>query len=84
MLLLNACEYVAGVGRYFSSNTVSNTMLVFRFLRTPGMVINTMGWIEDLGYELLLHAVQTLAADVVVVLEQDRLHSQLSAALQAR
>ena len=24
------------------------------------MVINTMGWIEGLGYDLLLHSIQTL------------------------
>lgn len=46
------------------------------------MIINTMGWIEDLGYELLLHAISTLQADVVLVMEQDRLYSQLSNALK--
>jgi polyribonucleotide 5'-hydroxyl-kinase len=25
-----------------------------------GMVINTMGWVEGLGYELQLHAITTL------------------------
>ena len=24
------------------------------------MVINTMGWVEGLGYDLLLHSIQTL------------------------
>lgn len=41
------------------------------------MVINTMGWIEDLGYELLLHSINTLKADVVLVVSQDRLYNQL-------
>lgn len=46
-----------------------------------GMVINTLGWVEGLGYELLLHVVRSMKADVVVVLEQDRLYNQLKAAL---
>lgn len=45
------------------------------------MVVNTMGWVEGLGYELLLHAAQTLRVDVVLVVGQDRLYSQLSASL---
>lgn len=41
------------------------------------MVINTMGWVDNLGYEILLHSIRTLRADVVIVVGQDRLHSQL-------
>ncbi|KAM1009580.1 hypothetical protein FF1_044998 [Malus domestica] len=38
--------------------------------RASGMVINTMGWIEGQGYELLLHAIDTFNANVVLVLGQ--------------
>ena len=41
------------------------------------MVINTMGWVDGLGYDLLLHSMKALKADVVLVIGQDRLHSQL-------
>lgn len=41
------------------------------------MLVNTMGWVDGLGYELLLHSIQALKADVVLVVGQDRLHSQL-------
>jgi len=34
------------------------------------MVINTMGWVEGLGYELLLNAIETYKANVVLVLGQ--------------
>jgi len=51
---------------------------------SSGLVINTLGWTEGLGYELQLHAIQVFKADVVVVLEQDRLYSQLSAELKGR
>lgn len=45
--------------------------------RAAGMVINTMGWIEGLGYELLLHAIDTFNANVVLVLGQEKLWSML-------
>ncbi|KZV36517.1 hypothetical protein F511_15688 [Dorcoceras hygrometricum] len=45
--------------------------------RASGMVINTMGWIEGVGYELLLHAIDTLNVTVVLVLGQEKLWSML-------
>ncbi|KAL0372195.1 UNVERIFIED_CONTAM: protein CLP1 [Sesamum calycinum] len=45
--------------------------------RAAGMVINTMGWIEGVGYELLLHAIDTFNATVVLVLGQEKLWSML-------
>ncbi|KAK9842588.1 hypothetical protein WJX81_007645 [Elliptochloris bilobata] len=53
-------------------------------VRAAGMVINTMGWVDGLGYELLLHSIAALRADVVLVVGQDRLYSQLSSELRAR
>lgn len=58
-------------------------MLDARAVATPGAAaagffVNTMGWIEGLGYELICHAIAALRVDVVLVLGQDRLHSVLS------
>ncbi|CAL5367903.1 unnamed protein product [Camellia sinensis] len=39
--------------------------------RAAGMVINTMEWIEGVGYELLLHAIDAFNAIVVLVLGQE-------------
>ncbi|KAG8381787.1 hypothetical protein BUALT_Bualt05G0009100 [Buddleja alternifolia] len=50
--------------------------------RASGMVINTMGWIEGVGYELLLHAIHTLNATVVLVLGQEKLWSMLKDVLK--
>ncbi|KAL7150860.1 hypothetical protein ABFS83_05G142400 [Erythranthe nasuta] len=50
--------------------------------RAAGMVINTMGWIEGVGYELLLHAIDTLNATVVLVLGQEKLWSMLKDVLK--
>ena len=60
-----------------------------------GLIINSMGWVVDLGYDLLLHTIRTLRADIVLVLGDDRLyanlqqhcryvHSSLSPSLHAR
>ncbi|WIA39224.1 hypothetical protein OEZ86_005348 [Tetradesmus obliquus] len=48
-----------------------------------GMVVNTMGYVDGLGYELLLHAIKSLKADVVLVMEQDRLFTQLTNQLKS-
>ncbi|XP_020961286.1 protein CLP1 homolog [Arachis ipaensis] len=54
--------------RQFAGNTKS---------RASGIVMNTMGWIEGVGYDLLLHATRTLKANVVLVLGQEKLYSML-------
>jgi polyribonucleotide 5'-hydroxyl-kinase len=53
-------------------------------LLCPGAVINTMGWVESLGYELLLHAIETFRVDVVLVIGQERLYSQLNSKFHGR
>ncbi len=45
-------------------------------------MINTMGWVEGLGYELLLAAIEAFQADLILTLGQERLHSQLAAAFR--
>ncbi|KAM5581470.1 hypothetical protein ABKV19_010608 [Rosa sericea] len=56
------------VERQFTGNAES---------QAAGLVINTMGWIEGVGYELLLHAIDTFNANVVLVLGQEKLCSML-------
>ena len=41
------------------------------------MVINTCGWVRGGGYQSLVHAAGAFEVDVVVVLDQERLHSEL-------
>ncbi|CAM0946097.1 unnamed protein product [Alopecurus aequalis] len=52
--------------------------------RAAGMVINTMGWVEGLGYELLLNAIETSKADVVLVLGQEKLWKMLKDAVRSK
>ncbi|KAJ6793941.1 protein CLP1-like protein [Iris pallida] len=68
-------ELAQTVERQFTGNAES---------RAAGMVINTMGWVEGLGYELLLHAIDTFNADVVLVLGQERLCSMLKDVVQKK
>jgi polyribonucleotide 5'-hydroxyl-kinase len=46
--------------------------------RTSGLIINTCGWVDGLGYELLLHSINTLQADIVLVIDHERLYSDLT------
>ena len=50
--------------------------------RAAGMVINSMGWVEALGYELLIHSIETMKVDVVLVVGQERLFNQLQTQLK--
>lgn len=52
--------------------------------RAAGMVINTMGWVEGVGYELLLQAIDTFSANVVLVLGQEKLCSMLKDVLKGK
>ena len=44
---------------------------------SSGMFVNTMGWVDGQGYELLLHAIECLKVDTVLVIGHDRLYNQL-------
>jgi len=45
--------------------------------RSSGVFINTMGWVDGKGYKLLLHTLDALKVDNVLVIGQERLHSEL-------
>ena len=45
--------------------------------RAAGCVVNTMGWVDGVGLELLLHAKEALKIDHVLVIGQERLFGQL-------
>ena len=45
-------------------------------------MINTMGWVEGLGFQLLMHTIVAMRANIVLVVGQDRLLKQLQATYQ--
>ncbi|MCO5589283.1 hypothetical protein L7F22_043249 [Adiantum nelumboides] len=52
--------------------------------QSAGILINTMGWVKDLGYELLLDAIESFNADVILVLGQKDLHRNLQSEFEGR
>lgn len=52
--------------------------------RAGGLVINTCGWVEGQGYELLLDAINIFAPDFVVVISHERLFSDLSQSVKGQ
>ena len=47
--------------------------------RDAGAVINTAGWVDGAGYELLLHIATTFQCDVVLTVGHERLYADLKA-----
>ena len=45
--------------------------------RSGGVIINTCGWVDGLGYRLLLHSIEVFNPDVVLVVGHDRLYNDL-------
>jgi polyribonucleotide 5'-hydroxyl-kinase len=43
-----------------------------------GLIINTCGWIDGLGYDILKYAIEATRADLVLVLDNERLYSDLT------
>lgn len=48
--------------------------------RASGMIVNTCGWTEGDGYQLLLHAIRAFKIDVVLVIDHERLYSDIKSA----
>jgi polyribonucleotide 5'-hydroxyl-kinase len=48
------------------------------YARSSGIIVNTNGWIQEGGYDLLLHTVKTLQISVLLILGHDRLYSMMS------
>jgi len=46
--------------------------------RSSGIIINTNGWIQDEGFELLLHTVDAMDISVVLIMGHDRLYSLMT------
>ncbi|XP_064647786.1 polyribonucleotide 5'-hydroxyl-kinase Clp1-like [Lineus longissimus] len=44
---------------------------------TSGIIINTCGWVRSGGYQCIIHAAGAFEVDVIIVLDQERLHSEL-------
>ncbi|BAF08213.1 protein CLP1 homolog [Oryza sativa Japonica Group] len=61
-------ELAQTLDKQFSGNSES---------RAAGMIINTMGWVENLGLELLHNSIEIFKANVILVLGQEKLWKML-------
>jgi polyribonucleotide 5'-hydroxyl-kinase len=52
--------------------------------KASGLIVNTCGLIEGVGFDLLLHCVSALSIDVVLVMGHDKLYSSLVSSLDTR
>lgn len=59
-----------------ASNTEEESHIVDS--RSSGIIVNGCGWIEDIGYTLMLHTVKALRINVILVMGHDRLYSMLN------
>ena len=46
--------------------------------RSSGIIVNTNGWIQDEGFQLLLHTVDVMDINVVLIMGHDRLYSLMT------
>mmetsp|Transcript_23444 Transcript_23444/g.32872 ORF Transcript_23444/g.32872 Transcript_23444/m.32872 type:complete len:462 (+) Transcript_23444:222-1607(+) len=46
--------------------------------KASGIIVNTNGWIQDDGYQLLLHTAQSLRISIVLIMGHDRLYSMFT------
>ena len=46
--------------------------------RSSGIIVNTNGWIQDEGFQLLLHTVEVMEINVVLIMGHDRLYSLMT------
>jgi len=50
--------------------------------RASGIIVNTCGWIDEEGFPSLMHAIQALSIDIVLVVGHDKLYSTFTTALE--
>ena len=47
-----------------------------RRVASSGVFINTCGWVKGAGYHSLIHIAQSFRADIIIVLDQERLYNE--------
>lgn len=49
--------------------------------RSSGLVVNTCGWVDGVGFDLLVHCVEAFEIDVILVMGDDRLYFALTSSV---
>ncbi|KAI9906177.1 hypothetical protein PsorP6_004749 [Peronosclerospora sorghi] len=63
------------------AKTVLKRLANDKEVNASGCVVNTCGWVDGMGFDLLVHAIKDFDVDVVLVIGQDRLYSRLQSTL---
>lgn len=45
---------------------------------SSGIIVNTSGWIDGPGFDILLHCIKEFGIDVILVMNNDKLYSTLT------
>mmetsp|Transcript_11477 Transcript_11477/g.10406 ORF Transcript_11477/g.10406 Transcript_11477/m.10406 type:complete len:440 (+) Transcript_11477:13-1332(+) len=45
--------------------------------KSSGIIVNTCGWVDGVGYDLILHIIKSFMIDVILVMNHDKLYSSL-------
>ncbi len=59
------------------ADVVRERMAANRKVETSGVVINTCGWVRGEGYKQITHVAQAFEVDVILVLDNERVHNDL-------
>jgi polyribonucleotide 5'-hydroxyl-kinase len=51
--------------------------------KSSGLIINTSGWIENSGFDIILHCAKAFSVDIILVMSQDKLYSNLATLLNS-
>jgi polyribonucleotide 5'-hydroxyl-kinase len=62
-------------------DTVGRRLAASELARTSGLLVNTMGYVDGPGYDMLVDTLKLLQCDVVAVLGNDRLYARLTEAM---
>ena len=49
--------------------------------KASGIIVNTCGWVDGAGLDVLLHCIKALSINIVLVINHDKLYSTLTTTL---
>ncbi len=59
------------------ADQVQRRLAIDNDARASGIIINTCGWIDAAGFDIILHIIKAFQVDIVLVMNQDKLYSNL-------
>lgn len=63
------------------ANQVDKRLAKDEDANASGVIINTFGWVEGAGLDILQHCIKVFGVDIVLVMNHDKLFSHLTSTL---